>query len=201
MQSKAQAEGVQGTVLALCAILSLIVGSQFFITVLNWLVTKLAIPDLLPRMDLSRGIPTDLRTLVVVPTMLTSEGSVAELLEAIEVRFLANSDDNVHFCLLSDFRDAAHEHMPEDDFLLDLAQSGIQDLNRKYSRKNDTFFLLHRPRRWNAGERLWMGYERKRGKLQELNSFLRGHPGDHFYSNRWKNGHSSRCSLRYYARY
>ena len=177
---KSRADGVQGTVLALCAIFSLIVGSQFFITVLNWLVTKLAIPDLLPRMDLSHGIPTDLRTLVVVPTMLTTEGSVAELLEAMEVRFLANSDDHVHFCLLSYFRDAAHEHMPEDESLLDLAQTGIADLNRKYSQKTDTFFLLHRARRWNAGERLWMGYERKRGKLQELNSFLRGHPGDHF---------------------
>ncbi|HLK52426.1 MAG TPA: cyclic beta 1-2 glucan synthetase, partial [Candidatus Angelobacter sp.] len=177
---KARADGVQGAVLALFIIFSLIVASQFFITVLNWLVTKLAIPGLLPRMDLSQGIPPDLRTLVVVPTMLTSEGSVAELLEAMEVRFLANSDDNVHFCLLSDFRDAAQEHMPEDETLLDLAQSGVADLNRKYSQKNDTFFLLHRPRRWNAGERLWMGYERKRGKLQELNSFLRGQPGDHF---------------------
>jgi cyclic beta-1,2-glucan synthetase len=177
---KAQADGVHGAVLALCTIFSLIVASQFFITVVNWLVTKLAIPDLLPRMDLSQGISPDLRTLVVVPTMLTTEGSVAELLEAMEVRFLANSDDNVHFCLLSDFRDAAQEHMPEDETLLELAQSGIADLNKKYSQKNDTFFLLHRPRRWNAGERLWMGYERKRGKLQELNSFLRGQPGDHF---------------------
>ena len=71
--------------------------------------------------------------------------------------------------------------MPEDGPLLDLAQAGIADLNRKYSRQGiDTFFLLHRARRWNAGERLWMGYERKRGKLEELNSFLRGWPGDHF---------------------
>ena len=108
-------EGIQGAVLALCAIFSLIVGSQFFITVLNWFVTKLAVPDLLPRMDLSQGISSDLRTLVVVPTMLTTEQNVAELLEAIEVRFLANSDDNVHFCLLSDFRDAAQEHMPDDE--------------------------------------------------------------------------------------
>ena len=70
--------------------------------------------------------------------------------------------------------------MPDDEALLDLAQSGIADLNKKYSQKNDTFFLLHRPRRWNTGERLWMGYERKRGKLEELNSFLRGRPGDYF---------------------
>jgi cyclic beta-1,2-glucan synthetase len=178
---KAHAEGVRGALLALFTIFSLVVASQFFVTVLNWLMTKLAVPDLLPRMDLSQGIPPNLRTLVVVPTMLSTREAVAELLEAMEVRFLANSDENVHFCLLSDFRDAAQEHMPEDAAILDLAQSGIADLNRKYSnQKDDTFFLLHRPRRWNAGERLWMGYERKRGKLQELNSFLCGHPGDHF---------------------
>ena len=132
-------------------------------------------------MDFSQGIPSELRTLVVVPTMLTTPESVAGLVEALEVRFLANRDDNVHFCLLSDFRDAGQEHMPEDGPLLDLAQAGIADLNSKYSRQGtDTFFLLHRARRWNAGEQLWMGYERKRGKLEELNSFLRGRPGDHF---------------------
>ena len=178
---RARADGVHGAVLALVGVFSLIVASQFFVTVLNWLMTQLAEPGLLPRMDLTQGVPPELRTLVVVPTMLTSRENVAELVEAMEVRFLANRDEHVHFALLSDFRDAAQEDLPEDAPLLDLAQSGIADLNRKYSSQaNDIFFLLHRPRRWNPGERLWMGYERKRGKLEELNSFLRGQPGDHF---------------------
>ena len=178
---KARADGVHGAVLALVAVSSLIVASQFFVTVLNWLMTQLAPPGVLPRMDLSQGIPPELRTLVVVPTMLTSSDNVAELVEAMEVRFLANRDENVHFALLSDFGDAAQEDMPEDESLLALAQSGIADLNRKYSSQaSDIFFLLHRPRRWNPGERLWMGYERKRGKLEELNLFLRGQPGNHF---------------------
>ena len=179
--ARAAEQGVHGMVLALVTVFSVIVASQFFITMLNWLMTQLAVPRLLPRMDLSQGIPPELRTLVVVPTMLTSRGIVAELVEAMEVRFLANRDENLHFALLSDFRDAAQEDMPEDAQLLDLAQSGIESLNNKYSNPSaDIFFLLHRPRRWNAGERLWMGYERKRGKLEELNSFLRGQPGDHF---------------------
>jgi cellobiose phosphorylase len=179
--ARAGAQGVHGTLLALVTVFSLIVASQFFITMLNWLMTQLAVPRLLPRMDLSQGIPAELRTLVVVPTMLTSRENVAELVEAMEVRFLANRDENLHFALLSDFRDAAQEDMAEDTQLLDLAQSGIEGLNKKYSNEAaDIFFLLHRPRRWNAGERLWMGYERKRGKLEELNSFLRGQPGGHF---------------------
>src|SRR6185503_10593079 len=179
--AKAGAQGVHGTLLALITVFSLIVASEFLITMLNWLMTQMAVPKLLPRMDLSQGIPAELRTLVVVPTMLTSRENVAELVEAMEVRFLANRDEDLHFALLSDFRDAAQEDMPEDVQLLDLAQSGIEGLNKKYSNPStDIFFLLHRPRRWNAGERQWMGYERKRGKLEELNSFLRGKPGDHF---------------------
>jgi cyclic beta-1,2-glucan synthetase len=179
--AKAEEQGIHGAMLALVTVFSLIVASQFFITMLNWLLTQLAVPRLLPRMDLSQGIPAELRTLVVVPTMLTSRENVAELVEGMEVRFLANRDENLHFALLSDFRDAAQEDMPEDAQLLDLAQSGIEGLNKKYSNQSsDIFFLLHRPRRWNSAERLWMGYERKRGKLEELNSFLRGQPGDHF---------------------
>ncbi len=178
---KAHANGVRGAILAMGAILAFFVATQFAVTVVNWLMTKLAVPDLLPRMDFSQGIPSELRTLVVVPTMLTTPESVAELVEALEVRFLANRDDNVNFCLLSDFRDADQENMPEDGPLLGRAQDGIADLNSKYSRQGtDTFFLFHRARRWNAGEQLWMGYERKRGKLEELNSFLRGQRGDHF---------------------
>jgi cellobiose phosphorylase len=178
---KAQANGVGGSALAVLSILALLVASQFVITVFNWLLTKLVAPDLLPRMDFAQGIPSELRAIVVVPTMLTTLENVAGLVEALEIRFLANRDENVHFCLLSDFRDAELESMPEDEPLLDVAQAGIADLNKKYSRQGiDTFFLLHRARRWNKAEQMWMGYERKRGKLEELNSFLRGRPGDHF---------------------
>ncbi|MBZ5521256.1 MAG: cyclic beta 1-2 glucan synthetase [Acidobacteriia bacterium] len=178
---KAHASGTRGSTLALAGVLALIVVSQFVITVLNWLMTRLAAPDLLPRMDFSHGIPPELRTLVVVPSMLTTLESAGDLVEALEVRFLANRDENVHFCLLTDFCDADQEHMPEDESLLDLAHAGIMDLNEKYSRPGgDAFFLLHRPRRWNAAEKMWMGYERKRGKLAELNSFLRDQPGDYF---------------------
>ena len=178
---EASNSAIRASTLAMMTIFAVIAASQFVVTLLNWTLTKLAMPDLLPRMDFSRGIPPELRTLVVVPTMLTTAESVAELVEALEVRFLANRDDNVHFCLLSDCRDADQENMPEDGPLVALAQTGIAALNRKYNRREtDTFFLFHRPRLWNPGEQMWMGYERKRGKLAELNSFLRGQPGNYF---------------------
>ena len=179
--AKAHAGGVQGWILALIGILSLLCASQLAVALVNWLATLLAMPHLLPRMDFSEGIPPESRALVVIPTMLISAQNIEDLIEALEVRFLANRDENLHFGLLTDFRDAHEETIPEDEPLLRLAQKGIEELNEKYrSAKGDTFFLFHRPRRWNPRERIWMGYERKRGKLAELNSLLRGGSGDRF---------------------
>ena len=173
--AKAHAGGFQGWMLAITGIVSLLGASQLAVALVNWVATLLATPHTLPRMDLSAGIPPELRTLVVVPSMLTSAQDVEELVEALEVRFLANRVANLYFGLLTDFRDAHEEALPEDEPLLRLARTRIEELNEKYGAAGgDTFFLFHRPRSWNPRERLWMGYERKRGKLAALNSFLRG---------------------------
>ncbi len=180
--AKAQADdGLSGWILGLIGILSLLSASHLAIALVNWLATLLVTPHPLPRLDFSEGIPPESRTLVVVPTMLTSPQDIAALMEALEVRFLANRDENLHFGLLTDFPDAHEETLPEDEPLVNLARQGIEELNEKYrSTKGDIFFLFHRPRRWNPSERIWMGYERKRGKLAELNSFLRGGSRDCF---------------------
>ncbi len=178
---QAQASGVRGWILALVGLLSLVCASQVAVALVNWLATLLATPQVLPRLDFSGGIPPDARALVVIPTMLTSTHNIEDLLEALEVRFLANRDENLHFGLLTDFLDAHAETMPEDALLLELAQKRVEELNEKYRRAwGDTFFLLHRPRRWNPRERIWMGYERKRGKLADLNALLRGGGQDRF---------------------
>ncbi|HEV7223711.1 MAG TPA: glycosyltransferase family 2 protein, partial [Pirellulales bacterium] len=149
--------------------------------VVNWLSTLLVGPRPLPRLDFSGGIPPEHRTMVVVPTMLSRPEGVAELLEALEVRFLANRDEQLHFGMLTDFEDAAKEVMPGDEELVRLAREGVEQLNAKYEKhRPDAFFLFHRPRRWNAQEGVWMGYERKRGKLAELNSLVRGGARDRF---------------------
>ncbi len=173
--------GCDGWGLGLLGVLLLLCASQLAVALVNWLATLLATPHLLPRMDFSGGIPPEFRTLVVVPTMLGSAQNIEDLTEALEVRFLANRDDNLHFGLLTDFPDAHEETLPDDEPLLRLAQQRIEELNQKYEGANgDAFFLFHRPRRWNPRERLWMGYERKRGKLADLNSFLRGGSRDRF---------------------
>ncbi|MBL8854346.1 MAG: cyclic beta 1-2 glucan synthetase, partial [Planctomycetaceae bacterium] len=155
--------------------------TQLGVGLMNWLVTLGITPQRLPRLDFSSGIPPKLHSLVVVPTMLASEKGVAHLLEGLEVRFLANRDDNLRFCLLTDFRDAPQKYQLEDESLLQQAQAGIELLNAKYPHNNGhVFFLFHRPRQWNAQEKTWMGYERKRGKLSDLNRLLRGGSQDAF---------------------
>ena len=178
-----QARGleVQGWRLAFLTLVFLLCSSQLAVALMNWLSTLLVKPRLLARLDYSAGIAPECRTMVVVPTMLTNSAAVTRLVESLEIHYLANRDRNLHFALLTDFQDAPEEFQPEDASLLEHARSGVEMLNAKYlSDRPNIFFLFHRPRRWNPVERLWMGYERKRGKLTEFNALLRGGAHDCF---------------------
>jgi len=178
---QAQTLGVEGWKLIFFILVFLLCASQFAVALMNWLSTLLVKPRLLPRLDCSSGIPSDCSTMVVVPTMLASLEGVDRLIETLEIHYLANRDPHLHFALLTDFQDAAREILPEDKALLERTRAGVENLNQKYpSGNNALFFLFHRPRRWNAGEGLWMGYERKRGKLMEFNALLRGGSGECF---------------------
>jgi len=179
--AETDSHGLRGPLLWIVGVLSLFPVSSFAMTLVNLFVTRLVTPHPLPRMDFSKGIPPESSTLVVVPTMLTSPEHIGHLADALEVRFLANRDDNLRFGLLTDFLDAPEEKLTVDEALLLLARQGIEALNDKYrGPAGDLFFLFHRPRLWNRQERIWMGYERKRGKLAELNALLRGGGGDGF---------------------
>ena len=181
LMSEAYSEGVHGWPLGLMGVLLFLCSSHLAVPLVNWLATLLATPKPLPRMDFSHGIPAESRTLVVIPAMLLNIQNIEELTEALEVRFLANRDKYLHFALLTDFRDSDKKTLPDDEALVQMASQKIEELNKKFKdSKNETFFLFHRSRRWNNSERLWMGYERKRGKLSELNSFLRGGSENHF---------------------
>ncbi len=178
---KVQIDCLQGWILVPVAIIFILGASSLAVALTNWLVTLLARPHPLPRMDFSLEIPPEASTLVIIPTMLVSDKTIEGLIELLEIRFLANRDNNLHFGLLTDFSDAHEETTPDDDALLRLAQRRIEELNEKYRGvKGGIFFLFHRPRLWNPEEKLWMGYERKRGKIAELNALLRGGAKDCF---------------------
>ena len=167
-----RSRGAGWPILALAALLTLIPASDIALTVLNWDLTHFFPPRLLPRMDTADGIPENAATFVVVPTIFLNELQVHQLVERLEVHYLANHDDQVYFALLSDFPDAESEETPTDSHLLAIAQSGIDALNQRHG--IERFHLFHRGRQWNPGENKWMGWERKRGKLEEFNRLLRG---------------------------
>jgi cyclic beta-1,2-glucan synthetase len=169
--------GDRGLGAAVVAVLALGSAADLAVAVANRAVTRCVGPRRLPRIDLDDEIPTDCRTLVVVPMLLTDVDAIEAQVAALEVHYLGNGGGDVWFALLSDWVDAPAEHADGDDGLLNTAAAGIDRLNVRYGADPDggaRFLLLHRCRRWNEGERCWMGWERKRGKLEELNALLRG---------------------------
>jgi cyclic beta-1,2-glucan synthetase len=169
--------GVPVAPLILLAVLATIPASDLAIALVNRAVTDLLGPRKLPRLEYRDGIPENIRSLIVVPTLLTGENAIKELVERLEVHFLANPEGDLRFALLSDWVDAPSETLPSDDELLAVAVEGIATLNERHGPApggGKRFFLFHRRRVWNECQREWMGWERKRGKLHELNQLLRG---------------------------
>ena len=162
--------GLGAVLWALVVACAALASSQLAIATVSWLSSILRSPRALPRLDFEQGIPDAYRTIAVVPTLLTGSKGIVAILEGLELRYLANRDPNLWFGLLTDFADAADEHVEGDDALLAQAAAGVEELNDKYD--HGRFFLLHRPRLYNRQEGCWMGRERKRGKLEDFNALL-----------------------------
>jgi cyclic beta-1,2-glucan synthetase len=165
--------GVRGPAgLAVLAVLALFPLSELSTQIVNALVISLLPPDTLPKMDFRGGIPSEHATLVVVPMMLSGAAVVRAELEKLEVRFLGNRNENIFYSLFSDFLDSGDATDASDGALLQTARDGIASLNSRYP--GNRFLLFHRAREWSEGEQKWIGRERKRGKLEDLNAFLCG---------------------------
>jgi len=165
-----------GWILGLLALLGSIPAMDLAVALVNRTVMAVFGAATLPGLALRDGIPPNLRTMVAVPTMLTTRAALEEQIERLEIHYLASPEGDLHFALLSDWTDASTEHTEADSALLEEAAKGIDRLNAQYGPApgGERFLLLHRKRVWNEGQRLWIGWERKRGKLHELNRLLRG---------------------------
>jgi cyclic beta-1,2-glucan glucanotransferase len=168
--------GIGDQWLGVLALLGLIPAIDAAMALVNRGVTMEFGATILPGLELREGVPAQLRTMVVVPILLTTRDALEEQIERLEIHHLANPDGELYFALLSDWTDAAAESVDGDDELLEAAAAGIARLNRSYgpAAGGDRFLLLHRRRVWNEGQQRWIGWERKRGKLHELNRLLRG---------------------------
>jgi cyclic beta-1,2-glucan synthetase len=169
--------GLSRVYMILFGVLAAVPASDLALALVNRAVTDLLGPRTLPRLELRTGVPESLRTIIAVPMLITSQESIKEQVERLEVYYLANPDGDLRFALLSDWADAPAETLPGDDILLATAVDAIAGLNRRHPPTRDggsRFLLFHRKRLWNESEQKWMGWERKRGKLHEFNQLLRG---------------------------
>ena len=158
------------------AMLAIIPAMDAAVALVNRAVTTVIGPAAIPALELHDGVTPSLRTIVVMPTMLATRAEIDEQIERLEVHYLASPDGELYFALLSDWCDSATETAPTDDALLAIARAGIARLNQRHGAgpAGARFLLLHRRRVWDEAEGVWMGWERKRGKLHELNRLLRG---------------------------
>jgi cyclic beta-1,2-glucan synthetase len=156
----------------------LLPASTLAVTCILWLVTVLVPPRTLPKLDFDAAIPDECRTAVVMPTLVGTIDDARRQLERLELHYLANPDRSTQFVLLSDFPDALREHEPSDRDIVTSLVAEVRRLNQKYPSK--PFHMLHRPRRFNAAEGVWMAWERKRGKLEDFNRLLAGDPATNF---------------------
>jgi len=154
--------------------LALLPFSELAVQFMHRFLTTILHSHALPKMLYEHGIPKACKTLVVVPMMWVNEKVIKNEIERLEIRYLANTDPALCFSLFGDFTDASQQHMPEDENLTGLAHKGLQDLENKYGKGR--FFLFYRGRSWSQCENAWIGEERKRGKLEDLNCFLMGEP-------------------------
>ena len=154
--------------------LFLLPAAESAVAIANQLAVMFVKPRALPKMDYIHGIPAHSKTLVAVPTLLTSREQMERAVRDLEIRFLGNRDSNLHFCLLTDPPDAATQFDKRDQLASECARL-IEQLNLRYAHEGKgTFFLFHRDRTFNSVEKVWMGWERKRGKLLDLNNLLLG---------------------------
>jgi cyclic beta-1,2-glucan synthetase len=176
--------GVNGVASVVILLLALLAASDIGIAIVNLWVNHFCSASVLPGLELVDGVPSELRTVIAVPILLTSAEGVDACIRGLEVHYLASQDGDIRFALLTDWVDSPTETAPEDEDLLGVAAAGVARLNRLHGsvHGDDRFLLLHRRRLWNPVQGLWMGWERKRGKLHEFNLLLRGSTETSFVS-------------------
>ncbi|EJO5348080.1 cyclic beta 1-2 glucan synthetase [Clostridium botulinum] len=156
-------------------VILLIPSSEIIISILNWSLNNLTKPDFIPKLQFKNGVSDEAATVVVIPTLIGSKKRAKELVENMEVYYLANKEKNLYFATLGDFKDSKSEKEENDEEIIKEMLKGVKYLNNKYSKEGkEIFFFLNRYRQYNEKEKTWMGWERKRGKLEEFNKLIRG---------------------------
>ncbi|TYQ15914.1 UNVERIFIED_CONTAM: cellobiose phosphorylase [Acetivibrio alkalicellulosi] len=160
----------------LIALIAVVIpGFDIAVSTVNWLLSHGVRPSFLPKLEMKDGIPKECSTMVVIPALLTDEKRALELIESLEVYYLANKEKNIFLALVGDYKDSDAKEMKDDKKIIDAALSKVNQLNEKYCDKGqEIFYFFHRHRQFNDKQSKWMGWERKRGALVEFNEMILG---------------------------
>ena len=157
--------------------------SEIIIHIMQYILGKIIKPKIIPKIDFTNGIDTEHATFVVIPTIVKSREKVKELAKKLEIFYLANRSENLYFSILGDCSQSRNE---EEEFDKEVIQAGLEEterLNRKYSKEFPKFHFIYRKREWNPHENAYLGWERKRGYLNQFNKFLLGEEQESFRVN------------------
>ena len=152
--------------------------SQLFVQIVNHFLTRVVKPQVLPKLDYSKGIPDDSKTIVVIPTIVADENKIKRMFDVLETFYIINKTDNLYFTLLGDAKAADKEVMPFDEIVSKYGREYAEKLNKKYGK--ELFYFIYRKRHWNENEGQYLGYERKRGALNQFNRILLGKIDDKY---------------------
>ena len=158
--------------------------------IIQWILSKIVKPKIIPKLDMQNGIPKAYSTMVVVPTIIDNEKKTKELIHNLEVFYLANKSKNIYFTLLGDCSQSNKQELPEDDDIINIGIEETKKLNEKYKTNKDEpdiFNFIYRKRVWNKKQNKFLGWERKRGMLTQFNEFLLGKPQEDFRVNTFDN--------------
>ena len=156
----------------LISLVSFIPISEIIIQLINYILIKSVKPTLIPKLDFEMGIPKEYTTMVIIPTIINSKEKVKELINKMEVYYLANKSENLYFTLLGDCTSSKNKIEQIDEEIVNTGLEEIQKLNNKYNEGQKKFYFIYRNRTWNASEKCYLGWERKRGLITEFNNFL-----------------------------
>lgn len=151
-------------------IFSIIPISEIIIKIIQYILSKTIKPKLIPKLDFTDGIPQEYTTMVIIPTILKSKEHTKDILERLEVYYLANKSENLYFTLLGDCTTSSKEKEEYDTEIIQTGKDIIEKLNKKYNK--EIFNFVYRKRLWNSKENSFLGWERKRGLITEFNQFL-----------------------------
>jgi cyclic beta-1,2-glucan synthetase len=148
-----------------------ILASKIASQLIQWFVFYLTDPLPLPKLDLKLLGKEEHNTLIILHTIFRNRKSILENITELEILSIANNKSpNLFFALAADLPDSNEKVLPDDSDLISYAETLIKKLNKH----TDRFFLITRTRSWSTSEKKFIGWERKRGKIHQINQFILG---------------------------